>query len=226
MLKDENLTKKLNDYCINKGIDLVGFANPDLFEKYQPNNRPLAFIDDSKVVIIIGYHLYDLFLDAWNKDVSKNKSYQFADSILLNQCHIVKDFLSKLGFKSKIIPYKPGLYLKDAAALAGMGSIGKNNLLITERYGSQVRLRALVSDAPLFVGTPINESKYCYDCDICIEACPANAFPEGKYDKDVCLAYCQANLKNISDTTVLWCNVCIECCPIGKDGVHSITWNY
>jgi epoxyqueuosine reductase QueG len=24
------------------------------------------------------------------------------------------------------------------------------------------------------------------------------------------------NLKNLSDDTVLWCNICIENCPVGK----------
>lgn len=222
MIRNEILTRELIKYCNNINVDLVGFANPKFFNKYRPDNRPQAFLENPKSVIIIGLHLYDLLLDAWSKDEKKNMNYHFADSILVNQCYKIKNFLAKKGFKSKIISYKPGLYLKDAAALAGMGPIGKNNLFITERYGSQIRLRALVTEAPLVVGNPINESKYCKNCDICIEACPANAFSEGKYNKDACLTYCQANLRNLSDKTVLWCNICIECCPIGKDGIHSI----
>jgi epoxyqueuosine reductase len=44
------------------------------------------------------------------------------------------------------IPYaieQGGLYLKDAAVLAGLGVIGKNNLLITPQFGPRVRLRAM-----------------------------------------------------------------------------------
>lgn len=222
MTNNENLTKELTDYCNQIGIDLIGFADPRFFDKYQPDNRPHSFLENLKTIIILGFYLYDLILDAWSKDENKDQSYHFVDSILLNQCYKIKGFLSKNGFKSKIIPYKPGLYLKDAAALAGMGPIGKNNLLITKSYGSQVRLRALATEAPLLVGNPIKESKYCNDCDICVEACPANAFSEGKYNKDACLTYCQVNLKNLSDKTTIWCNICIECCPIGKDGIHSI----
>lgn len=212
----------MTDYCTHIGIDLIGFADPRFFDKYQPNNRPHSFLENLKTIIIIGFYLYDLILDAWSKDDIKHQSYHFADSILLNQCYKIKGFLCKHGFKSNIIPYKPGIYLKDAAALAGMGPIGKNNLVITKSYGSQVRLRALATEAPLLVGNPIKESKYCNDCDICVEACPANAFSEGKYNKDACLTYCQVNLKNLSDKTTIWCNICIECCPIGKDGIYSI----
>jgi len=201
----------------NIGIDLVGFANPEFFDKYRLDNRPHAFLENPKSIVIVGLHLYDLLLDAWSKDENKNVNYHFADSILVNQCHKIKNFLAKNSFKSKIIPYKPGLFLKEAAALAGIGPIGKNNLLITAKYGSQVRLRALATEAPLLKGNPTYESIYCIDCDICVEACPANAFSEGKYNKDACLAYCLANLKKLSDNTVVWCNICIESCPIGKD---------
>ena len=216
------LTEEVSKYCNEIGVDIVGFADPLNFNRFNQIYRPFSFLKSCKTVIVIGFHLFDISLDAWNRDEEKEKSSHFADLILINQCHRIKNFLAKKGLRSKIVSYEPGLYLKDAAALAGMGPIGKNNLFITERYGSQIRLRALVTEAPLVVGNPINESKYCKNCDICIEACPANAFSEGKYNKDACLTYCQANLRNLSDKTVLWCNICIECCPIGKDGIHSI----
>jgi epoxyqueuosine reductase len=37
--------------------------------------------------------------------------------------------------------------MKDAAALAGLGCIGKKRLLITPRYGSHQRLRVMLVDA-------------------------------------------------------------------------------
>jgi len=131
-------------------------------------------------------------------------------------CFKVKNYLFEIGFESVIIPYNPGLFLKDSAALAGIGPIGKNNLLILEEFGSQVRLRALTTKAPLLCGTPIFKSGYCEGCDICINSCPANAFPEGKYNKDICLPYNLSNMRKLSENTSIWCNICIESCPIGK----------
>jgi len=135
---------------------------------------------------------------------------------LENFCARLKKYLSKEGYESKTISYEPGLFLKDACALAGIGPIGKNNLLITDEFGSQVRLRALVTTAPLVCGDPILESMYCEGCNKCIEACPANAFLEGKYNKIICLPYCLSHLMKISEDTVIWCNLCIDACPIGK----------
>ncbi|MHA2182243.1 MAG: hypothetical protein ACXAAH_12565, partial [Promethearchaeota archaeon] len=133
-----------------------------------------------------------------------------------NFCYKVKDRLDQIGYESVVISYGPGLFLKDSAALAGIGPIGKNNLLITPSYGSQIRLRAIVTTAPLVYGEPILESEYCKECDVCLKACPANAFIDGKYIKNVCNEWARANWKILSNHTVIWCNTCIEVCPITK----------
>jgi epoxyqueuosine reductase QueG len=210
------LTKELIEYCEKIDIDFVGFSDTTKFDSFSKKHRPDSYLNNSKTVIVIGFHLFDISLDAWNRAEVKGRSYHFADLILLNQCHRIKNFLTKKGFKSKIVTYEPGLFLKDAAVLAGIGPIGKNNLLITKTYGSQVRLRSLVTDAELSYGTPIHESEYCRNCNICIESCPAGAFEGGKYNKDLCRNYCLKNLKNLSENTVIWCNICIESCPVGR----------
>ena len=217
MEQDKELTEKVIEYCKNLGVDIIGFANPNLFDRFPGENQPFAYLKETKTVIIIGIHLYDIILDAWSRNEATGKNLQFADSILKNYCNSIKKYLLKQGFKVKIISYSPGLFLKDSAALAGIGSIGKNNLLITEQFGSQVRLRALTTSAPLILGNPIYESKYCKDCNLCIESCPANAFSNGKYDKESCLEYNYANWKVLSEHAVIWCNQCIESCPVGKN---------
>jgi len=216
MVPIKELTDGLTAHCDKIGIDIVGFGDSIHFNKFNKENRPESYLKNAKSVIVIGFHLYDLILDAWSRDEMKEKSYHFADSILVDQCHQIKSFLAKKGFNSKIIPYKPGLYLKDAAALAGIGPIGKNNLLITKTFGSQVRLRALVTVAELSYGTPIHESDYCKNCSLCIDSCPAGALEGGQYNKELCNNYCLENLKGLSENTVIWCNICIEACPIGK----------
>jgi epoxyqueuosine reductase QueG len=218
MKRDLQLTRQVEEYCNKIGIDVVGFADPLLFEHYPEKNRPETFIDDPKTVMIIGFYLYDIILDAWShKEGEGVWSHQFADAVVEQFCHRVRRYLSNKGFNSRVISYRPGLFLKEAAALAGVGAIGKNNLLITNRFGSQVRLRALVTTAPLICGEPIRESKYCKECNICIEACPANALINGKFIKEKCYYYLETHRRNLSDYTIIECNTCIESCPIGKN---------
>lgn len=221
MENDKELTENLIKYSKKIGVDIIGFADPKCYEKFPKINRPERFLKDAKTVSIIGIHLYDIILDAWSQDQKTGKSFHYLDSILENRCYLIKEFLSKKGYNSVIIPYNPGLFLKDSAAIAGIGPVGKNNLLITKDFGSQVRLRAIVTNAPLKFGQPILESEYCKKCNICIESCPAQAFVNGKYVKDICLSYNLSNLKKLTEYTSIWCNICIESCPVSKKSLKS-----
>lgn len=63
---------------------------------------------------------------------------------------------------------------KTVAARAGLGWIGKNNLLVTPQYGPAVRLSSLLSNAPLEFDAPIRQS-LCGACRLCVAGCPAQA---------------------------------------------------
>ncbi len=65
------------------------------------------------------------------------------------------------------LPYhveRGGTYLKDAAVLAGLGCIGRSNLLVTPEYGPRVRLRGLTLDVRLPPSGPIRFDP-CRGCD-------------------------------------------------------------
>ncbi|MHA2068221.1 MAG: epoxyqueuosine reductase, partial [Candidatus Thorarchaeota archaeon] len=82
------------------------------------------------------------------------------------------------GIKTYPLPYhieRGGIYLKDAAALAGLGCIGRNNLLVTTEFGPRVRLRTMLFEAELHVTGPIDYDP-CKDCpEYCRKACPQSA---------------------------------------------------
>ena len=48
-----------------------------------------------------------------------------------------------------------GIYLKDAAVMAGLGCIGRNNLLVTPEFGPRIRLRAMALSVPMPSTGPI-----------------------------------------------------------------------
>jgi len=216
MERDRKLTEEIIKLANKIGIDIIGFANPKEFTRFKEENRPETYLKNVQTVIVIGIHLYDIILDVWSEDKITGKSFHYLDSILENKACQIKDFLLKKGYNSKIISYKPGIFLKDAAAIAGLGPIGKNNMFISKEFGPQVRLRAVTTEAPLETGNPIEESVYCKDCNICITNCPAKALNTTDYNKEACLLYCLSNLRKISDYSSIWCNICIETCPYSK----------
>jgi epoxyqueuosine reductase QueG len=107
-------------------------------------------------------------------------------------------FLDDHGYRSAAVPtFLPidmfsnyGLIsdvsLRHAAVEAGLGVMGTNRLLLTERFGPRVRLMAVLTDAALVPDERMDYS-LCDDCRLCIESCPAHAISEdGSVDTRRC----------------------------------------
>lgn len=146
------------------------------------------------------------------------------------------------GIESHPLPYhieRGGLYLKDMAALAGLGRIGKNNMLVTPQFGPRVRLRGLITTADL----PTTECPAfdpCTDCPMaCRTACPVDAFAEtahtieqlgtaelpaqdGTYDRRRCSRQMEqdragAEKNRGGSRPVRFCRLCEWACPVGTE---------
>lgn len=217
-MKEPNQLKGLiREKSIKWGADLVGFANSEKFNRYQAENRPP---EGTKTTIVLAIWMEDPILDLWLhppswKDQGK-PDRAFEDEILRGVSLRLSLLLEREGYWANPADYEPGLYLKEAGVLAGLGIIGKNNLLITEKYGSRIRLRAVNTDASLKPDPIMEGLDYCHKCNMCVDACPANALDGGRYNKETCLSYCEDNLRNVSKYSVLWCMECSNICPIGK----------
>jgi epoxyqueuosine reductase len=126
------------------------------------------------------------------------------------------------------LPYhvgRGGIYLKDAAALAGIGIIGQNNLLITPEYGPRVRLRGLFIEQDL-KPSPVVDFDPCNGCDMpCRSACPRHAFKTGAYSRPSCFIQIDLDVENkkyveeITDENapvwyVKYCRACELACPV------------
>lgn len=136
----------------------------------------------------------------------------------------LRQFLNqKFDIEAELLPYQPGIFLKDAAALAGLGIIGKNNLLITPEFGPRVRLRALILDAKL-LSTPkiIEIFSPCDNCDSpCLKVCPQKAFASGSYSRNKCKKQMEEDERNSERVENLerikYCRACELACPVGKE---------
>lgn len=95
---------------------------------------------------------------------------------------------TKFHIKTYKLPYfveKGGIFLKDAAVMAGLGCIGKNNLVITPGHGPRTRFRALLLDRMAEATGPL-EFNPCKECEQpCRKACPVKAFQKTIYSADV-----------------------------------------
>lgn len=221
-----NLKQEVKENALTWGANLVGIASIDAFSEYEFQNQPTFNfnIGTPNTVIVIGIHMVDPTLDLWLRPVAWTQelrpSRNFVDEILRGiayRCSLAIE--REYHYKTKPATYEPGLFLKEAAVLAGLGIIGRNNLLITKQFGPRVRLRAIITEAPL-EPDPRQDWEPCRDCPgLCLTNCPVNALTPN-YTRDKCLDHCQKTLRPIPDTSSaahLWCEECVLACPIGQD---------
>lgn len=147
----------------------------------------VTWSEDAKSVLVIAVeHPADKPEMDWWFDVADPPGNRLLARIITDLCAWIEQ--SK-GIRTFHMPYqveKGGTYLKDVSVLAGLGCIGKNNLLVTPEYGPRVRLRALTLDAYFPATGPINFDP-CIGCDApCRHACPQNAFNCRGYEMEAC----------------------------------------
>jgi len=140
-------------------------------------------------------------LDWWSMKV---KGFTPGNGVMRSQSKRLRVWLDEaLGINALSLPYQiefGGAFLKDAAHLAGLGVIGKNNLLVTPDYGTRVRLRGIFMEAGLEPTGPLDFDP-CSGCDRpCHRACPRNAFRSGAYERALCM---QENDKREAEAEIL-----------------------
>ena len=138
--------------------------------------------------------------------------------------------LKEHGLDAQPLPYhveRGGLFLKDAAVLAGLGVIGRSNLLLNPEWGPRIRLRALLIEGELQPTESIGGFAPCDACEgFCQKACPQKAFPGGVYNRPRCIEQINGDAANKVPggktdkegrpiPVIKYCRACELACPAG-----------
>ncbi|MCS7280440.1 MAG: hypothetical protein NZ583_02260 [Desulfobacterota bacterium] len=213
--------KRFKEWLSKLDLDLYGFADMSNYE-----GELVSIETDLKkklpYAISIGLKLSDAVL-ATVKDGPNLLYYhhyrqinarldRFATSIARK---LEKEGYLALPFPaSQIVDWKRQLghiSHKRVGDLAGLGWIGRNNLLVNEKYGSKVRYTTILTNMPLSSGQRMGFS--CGDCRACVEVCPAGAIKEDPKDFDHLGCYRKiTELKNQRNIGQHICGICVEAC--------------
>jgi len=101
---------------------------------------------------------------------------------------------------------------KKLGALAGLGWLGRNNLLVHAEFGAQFRLVTVLTDLPLTAGVPLAGAD-CGECRRCVDSCPAQAIKESseEFDHRACFAQLQ-EFRRRGLVSQYICGLCVRAC--------------
>ncbi len=139
---------------------------------------------------------------------------------------LVADEIQKRGFRalpiaaSQIVDWdnqRAHISHKHVGRAAGLGWLGRNNLLVNPRLGSQLRLVTVLTDMPLEPDRALDPG--CGACRACVAACPCGAIKETREAFDH--RACYATLKDFRAkgfTSQFICGICVRDCRGPKGG--------
>ena len=111
--------------------------------------------------------------------------------------------------------------LKEVAVAAGLGTIGKNALFFSHRFGFNCKLSVVFLDAAVDRYDPTPQSTEwklpdCSTCNLCVEACPVGAFDDYAITK---VESCDRLISTdyFGPRRDHMCRACITRCPVSND---------
>jgi len=185
--------------------------------------NPTLLVDGAKSVISLLLNYYPSELQ--NENSYKISKYAYGQ----DYHHVIKEKLKELlHFIQTEIGEVSGRAFVDSApvldkawaAKSGLGWVGKNSNLITQKVGSFYFIAELIIDLELEYDSPTTD--HCGSCTACLDACPTEAIVAPYVvDGSKCISYFTIELKdNLPqemkgkfDDWMFGCDVCQDVCP-------------
>lgn len=172
--------------------------------------------------ISFGCRLSDLVVDGVTDHPTRTYQYHYRQvNLLLDHIGLlIASHLDQLGCRTFPVPasqildwkaYRGHISHKAVARLAGLGWIGRSNLLVNPRYGSRVRYCTVLTDLALPCDRPVELD--CGGCRRCVAACPGGAIADDPAGFD--LARCVETIDLVRQKENIGsriCGICVRAC--------------
>lgn len=228
--KDKMISKKteieieIKSELKAQGSDFVNFVDISLLSNKQNKGYPNAILigiilsqDYIKKVTNTPDYVQNMIQNNQINDDEFHQKETNADRL----ADYIVDYLTSKGYsaysQSENNIYSTGYYNektkctplphKTIAALAGLGWIGKHNLLVTPEYGSAICMCTVLTDAPVKTVSHSIAKPLCGDCSICKDICSVKAIKGNTWS----ISTGRDELVDVHK-----CNTCLKClvfCP-------------
>ncbi|HPF87316.1 MAG TPA: epoxyqueuosine reductase [Candidatus Limiplasma sp.] len=220
------MKESIRSLALSMGADVCGFADIDRFADAPGGFSPVDLFAQCRSVIIIGIALPK---GLWK--VNPRLIYQHFNELSTAQIdaielRLAKEIESRFGGIAVPVPCdSPYEYwdaanregrglvsMKHAAVCAGLGTLGKNTMLLNRIYGNTLNLGAILTDLPLPSDPPV-KSLCIEGCTKCVDSCPVGAIQNGTVVQKLCRAYTYGQ-KTARGYATTECNHCRTICPL------------
>ncbi|WP_346859459.1 4Fe-4S binding protein [uncultured Draconibacterium sp.] len=219
-----NIEQEIKNYLNKNGVSFIHFTDISFLNKSQNNALPNA--------ILFGIVLSPAYIQKVGTTTNYVEKMKQNDQIQNDEFHLTEiktdrladelaDYLQAKGFSAfsqseanlkahslynKLENSTP-LPHKTIARLAGLGWIGKHNLLVTPQFGSAISMCTVLTDAPVNCISALPMQSLCGSCSVCVDVCPTNAIYGNSWEAET-------SRDNLIDFRK--CITCLECmvqCP-------------
>jgi epoxyqueuosine reductase QueG len=217
----ENTYVKIKDWVVDQGIPLFGVTDIRPFRK-EFIHLSKQLVNSFNSGISLAVRLSDVILEEIDDRPTQLyfHHYRQANIFLDRVAFALVQFIQGLGYNALPIPasqiidwenQKGHLSHKRVAQEAGLGWMGRNNLLVNSTYGARIRLVTVLTDLPLEHDHPIEGG--CYECKKCLEVCPTGAIKERQEDFEHLRCFEQLRLFKKRDNIGQYiCGICVKAC--------------
>jgi len=210
----------LKKTALDLGFSLAGIA--DISAVRDEFRLPEALRNRFGRAVSLGRRLLDAVLE----DIDNHPTplyfhhYRQLNFFLDRAAFLLASEIQGAGFRALPIPASQVLDMekqtahlshKKIAVLAGLGHIGRHNLLVHPAFGARLRLVTVLTDMPLEADGPSPAD--CGSCRACLAVCPAGAIKERPedFDHQGCFAALE-EFRRKRYVSQHICGICVKAC--------------
>lgn len=222
--------KSLNGMKKKLGVELLGVASVNASKELK--KQADALLPGAKSVVVLGKEVFKEVVDQLQvgKEVGEaapadfmGPHSEFLGGRLTKAVYDLASILREEGYRCFPLPsigtpvdqrfLSPIFSFKQAAVLAGVGSLGWHTMVITPEYGPRQRFACLLTDAPM-EPSPASKKNSCLQCNACVQICPVGALQKPKKGEYAAMnPFACRTYRGVGIT----CSLCLKAC----DAVHT-----
>lgn len=217
------MESSIKEFALASGADLCGIAGVERFAAAPEGFRPTDIYADCRSVVVLAKAMPKglafvspriIYNHAGDINVAELDRIVFSMAMEIERLGAIAVPLPSDGpydyWENDTMTGKGLLSMRHAAVQAGLGTLGKNTLLINKNYGNLLNIGAVLTNLELS-SDELSEELCIPGCRRCLDACPVHALDGSVANQQLCRTNTYG--ENERGFGVVNCNRCRMACP-------------